>query len=142
MILFHVTMAAEEAAAAAEEVKAAAAVVEVVAVAAMEKAVIKVYMNGSKSRPKILKFLIRVLKLMVPYEVIEKIVNKSTSKRRVKAMKIAATSPGVISVAIEGEEKNQLVVTGERFDAVNLASVLKRNVGFAQVISFGPDKKE
>ncbi|KAL2496650.1 heavy metal-associated isoprenylated plant protein 41-like [Forsythia ovata] len=107
-----------------------------------EKAVIKVHMNGPKCRPKILKFLIHVLKLMVPYELREKFVNKSTSKRRIKAMEIAATSPGVISVAIDGEDKNQLVVTGEGFDAVNLATVLKKNVGLAQVISFGPDKKE
>ncbi|CAA2967694.1 Hypothetical predicted protein [Olea europaea subsp. europaea] len=107
----------------------------------MKKAVIKVSMNGPRCRPKILKFLAHVLKLMVPYEVIWKIGNKSTSKRRKKAMEIAATSPGVLSIAIQGDEKDQLVVTGEGFDSVKLTMVLRKEVGFASVISFGPDKK-
>lgn len=55
-------------------------------------------MNGPRCRPKILKFLVHVLKLMVPYEVIWKIGNKSTSKRRKKAMEIAATSPGLCKI--------------------------------------------
>lgn len=48
---------------------------------------------------------------------------------------------GVLSIAIQGDEKDQLVVTGEGFDSVKLTMVLRKEVGFASVISFGPDKK-
>ncbi|KAK6154236.1 hypothetical protein DH2020_008484 [Rehmannia glutinosa] len=79
---------------------------------------------------------------MMPYEIIWK--NKrsiSTAKIRIKAMKIAVASPGVVSVAIQGEEKNQLVVTGEGIDAVNLTKLIRQNVGFAQVLSLGPNEE-
>ncbi|KAK7291396.1 hypothetical protein RIF29_06505 [Crotalaria pallida] len=46
-------------------------------------------------------------------------------KCRSKALKIAAQEKGVSSVALEGEEKDKLVVTGE-VDAVCLASVLRK----------------
>ncbi|KAI3465931.1 hypothetical protein Pfo_022594 [Paulownia fortunei] len=103
-----------------------------------QKIVIKVWMDGKRCLPKALKIVIYVLKLMMPYEIIWKKRSISAAKIRIKAMKIAVTSPGVVSVAIQGEEKNQLVVTGEGIDAVNLTELLRQNVGFAEVLSLGP----
>ncbi|KAL0320484.1 UNVERIFIED_CONTAM: hypothetical protein Sradi_5309900 [Sesamum radiatum] len=85
-----------------------------------------------------MKILIYVLKLMMPYDIIWKKSSISTAKITKKAMKIAVISPGVASVALTGEEKNQLVITGEGVDAVNLTRKIRQNVGFAEVLSVGP----
>ncbi|KAL2247239.1 UNVERIFIED_CONTAM: hypothetical protein Sindi_2576200, partial [Sesamum indicum] len=45
----------------------------------------------------------------------------------------------VASVALTGEEKNQLVVTGEGVDAVNLTRVIRQNIGFAEILSVEPE---
>lgn len=50
---------------------------------------------------------------------------------------------GVESAAITGEGKNQLEVVGE-IDAANLTSLLRKNLGQADLVSVGPaggDKK-
>ncbi|KAJ8567926.1 hypothetical protein K7X08_020648 [Anisodus acutangulus] len=66
------------------------------------------------------------------------------SKYRTKAFKIAVSQPGVESAAIQGEEKNQLEVVGE-IDAASLTSLLRKNLGQADLVSVGPagdgDKK-
>lgn len=41
---------------------------------------------------------------------------------------------GVQSVAIEGRERNHLVVVGEGLDAVSLTSYLRKKVGGAQIV--------
>lgn len=45
-------------------------------------------------------------------------------------------------VAIEGEEKNELMVMGEGICAAKLVTILRKKVGFAEVVSVGPVEKK
>ncbi|GMY30792.1 heavy metal-associated isoprenylated plant protein 47-like [Fagus crenata] len=56
-------------------------------------------------------------------------------KCRTKAMKIAATTDGVNSVAIEGSDKDQLVVIGEGVDSANLTCSLRKKLCHATLLS-------
>ncbi|KAK3004433.1 hypothetical protein RJ639_020044, partial [Escallonia herrerae] len=69
-------------------------------------------------------------------------VSMNDQKSRSKAMKIAVGSNGVESAALKGEGKNQLEVVGDGIDAVVLTTLLRKNVGFAVLVSVGPDKKD
>ncbi|KAJ4837233.1 hypothetical protein Tsubulata_027962 [Turnera subulata] len=73
-------------------------------------------------------------------------VSMPCEKCRTKALKIAAISQGVISVALEGgDEKDKVVVIGERVDAAGLTSRLKKKVNDASIWSVEevkPPKKE
>ncbi|KAK3025523.1 hypothetical protein RJ639_042058 [Escallonia herrerae] len=60
-------------------------------------------------------------------------------KSRSKATKIAV---GVESTALKGEGKNQLEVVGDGIDAVILTMLLRKNVGFEELDSVGPDEKD
>lgn len=42
---------------------------------------------------------------------------------------------GVTSVAIEGEDKSQVVVTGEEVDSACLTRSLRKKVGYATIVS-------
>ncbi|CAL1393006.1 unnamed protein product [Linum trigynum] len=64
-------------------------------------------------------------------------------KCRTRALTIAVSVARVESVTIM-EEKNEIAVTGEGIDAVTLACLLRKKVGFADVLSVAdvkPDKK-
>ncbi|KAK1391429.1 HMA domain-containing protein [Heracleum sosnowskyi] len=63
-------------------------------------------------------------------------------KSRTKAMQIAATVFGVESVALKGADKDQLEVIGEGIDTVELAKLLRKKVGGADLLSVGPAKEE
>ena len=63
-------------------------------------------------------------------------------KSRTKAMKIAATAFGVQSVALSGDAKDQIEVTGEGIDTVELAKLLRKKIGSGDLISVGPAKAE
>ncbi len=41
-------------------------------------------------------------------------------------------------MAIEGEENSQIVVVGDNIDSVNLTSLLRKKVGFAELASVSP----
>uniref|UniRef100_A0A2N9FJ52 HMA domain-containing protein n=1 Tax=Fagus sylvatica TaxID=28930 RepID=A0A2N9FJ52_FAGSY len=56
-------------------------------------------------------------------------------KCRAKAMKIAAKADGVISVAVEGSDKDQLVVIGEGVDSANLTCSLRKKLCYATLLS-------
>ncbi|KAL1562845.1 hypothetical protein AAHA92_05375 [Salvia divinorum] len=99
-----------------------------------QKIVIKVCLDGRRYLPKPLKIVIYMLKLIFPYDIIWK-RRISTAKLRKKAMEIAVVSKGVESVTFEIDEKNQLVVTGKDIDTVKLTKSLRRNVGFAHILS-------
>ncbi|KAM3395849.1 heavy metal-associated isoprenylated plant protein 39 [Capsicum galapagoense] len=58
-------------------------------------------------------------------------------KYRTKAFKIAVSQSGVESAAIKGDDKNQLEVVGE-IDAAALTSLLRKNLGQADLVSVGP----
>ncbi|XP_059442237.1 heavy metal-associated isoprenylated plant protein 47-like [Corylus avellana] len=59
----------------------------------------------------------------------------NSDKSRTKAMKIAATTDGVSSVAIEGSEKDQLVVSGQGVDSANLTRSLRKKLCYATILS-------
>ncbi|KAK1405697.1 hypothetical protein POM88_005302 [Heracleum sosnowskyi] len=61
---------------------------------------------------------------------------------RTKALQIAATTCGVESAALSGDDKNEIVVTGEGIDTIELAKCLRKKIGGADVISVGPAKAE
>ncbi|KAK2986420.1 hypothetical protein RJ640_011858, partial [Escallonia rubra] len=61
------------------------------------------------------------------------------NEARTKAMKIAV---GVETAAVTGDKKDQIEVTGGWIDAVRLATLLRKKVGFAEVLSVDPEKKE
>ncbi|WMV39503.1 hypothetical protein MTR67_032888 [Solanum verrucosum] len=70
-------------------------------------------------------------------------LNGNDQKCRTKAFKIAVSQSGVESAAITGDGKNQLEVVGE-VDAAALTSLLRKNLGHADLVSVGPaggDKK-
>ncbi|GAB2293733.1 hypothetical protein Dimus_027945 [Dionaea muscipula] len=62
-------------------------------------------------------------------------VHMSCEKCRTKAMKVAATTSGVNSVALQGNDKDQLVVMGDKVDSACLATTLKKKVGHAMIVS-------
>ncbi|XP_058082394.1 heavy metal-associated isoprenylated plant protein 47-like [Magnolia sinica] len=67
-------------------------------------------------------------------------VQMNCQKCRTKAMEIAASAEGVISVTIDGE-KEQVVVVGEEVDSIDLMSRL-RKVGYTNLISVEEVKPE
>ncbi|KAI4305583.1 hypothetical protein L6164_028942 [Bauhinia variegata] len=70
-------------------------------------------------------------------------VSMNDSKSRSKALKIAVGVCGVETAALKGEEKDQIEVTGEDIDAVELTTLLRKGIGFSELVSVGPvEKKE
>ncbi|KAG6690064.1 hypothetical protein I3842_11G205100 [Carya illinoinensis] len=69
-------------------------------------------------------------------------VQMTCDKCRTKAMKIAATSSGVISVGIQGPDKDQLVVTGEGVDSACLTRSLKKKLCYATILTVEEVKPE
>lgn len=49
---------------------------------------------------------------------------------------------GVESVALKGDDKDQIEVIGEGIDTVELAKCLRKHVGHADLVSVGPFKEE
>lgn len=65
-------------------------------------------------------------------------VSMNCSKSRTKAMKIAVSVLGVTSAEIQGHEKNQIAVTGEGIDSIFLTKLIRKKVGFTELISVTP----
>ncbi|KAH7861710.1 hypothetical protein Vadar_029750 [Vaccinium darrowii] len=65
-------------------------------------------------------------------------------KSRTKALKIAVGVHGVESAALAGQDKNQIEVIGDGIDSVALTTLLRKNVGFSELVSVGPvpEKKD
>ncbi|KAL3821337.1 hypothetical protein ACJIZ3_007242 [Penstemon smallii] len=68
-------------------------------------------------------------------------VSMNNNKSRAKALKIAVGVPGVESVGLIGEGKNQMQVVGEGIDSVQLTRLLRKKFEYAELISVGEDKK-
>ncbi|KAL4598757.1 hypothetical protein ACB092_11G079900 [Castanea dentata] len=62
-------------------------------------------------------------------------------KARRKAMKIAVGLSGVESLALKGQNRDQIEVKGE-IDPVKLVALLRKKVGHADIVSVAEDKKE
>ncbi|XP_037434460.1 disease resistance protein Pik-1-like [Triticum dicoccoides] len=69
-------------------------------------------------------------------------VQMASSRCRSRALALVAATPGVDSVALAGDGKDQVVVVGHGVDSVKLASALRRKVGHAQLLQVGDAKKE
>ncbi|KAK1267782.1 hypothetical protein QJS04_geneDACA013820 [Acorus gramineus] len=67
-------------------------------------------------------------------------VQMSCEKCRSKALETAAKVEGVYSVAIQGKEKDQVVVIGDGVDAVRLTNLLRKKLGKADIITLGEAK--
>ncbi|XP_058112913.1 disease resistance protein Pik-1-like [Magnolia sinica] len=68
----------------------------------------------------------------------QKIVMKvpmNDPKSRSKAMKTAVGIHGVISATLEGGNKEELVVVGEGVDSVVLTTLLRKKMGFTELVS-------
>nr|XP_023874662.1 heavy metal-associated isoprenylated plant protein 47-like [Quercus suber]POE83270.1 heavy metal-associated isoprenylated plant protein 47 [Quercus suber] len=66
----------------------------------------------------------------------------TSDKCRTKAMKIAAKTRGVISVALEGSDKDQLAVIGEDVDSAKLTCLLGKKLCYASILSVEEMKPE
>ncbi|WJZ99784.1 hypothetical protein VitviT2T_018200 [Vitis vinifera] len=71
-------------------------------------------------------------------------VTMNGEKSRSKSLKVAVGVAGVESAALQGQEKNQIEVIGEGIDAVALTTLLRKKVGFAELVSVSVvgEKKE
>ncbi|KAK1575447.1 hypothetical protein Q3G72_005546 [Acer saccharum] len=58
-------------------------------------------------------------------------------KSRSRALKIAVGSSGVESVALKGDDKNQIEITGDGIDAAELTRLLRKKIGHAVLESVG-----
>ncbi|KAJ9560838.1 hypothetical protein OSB04_005998 [Centaurea solstitialis] len=64
-------------------------------------------------------------------------VDMSNYKKTRKALMVAARLSGVESVALIGSYKDQIMVTGEGIDSVELTMLLRKGVGCTDLVSVG-----
>ncbi|XVF71691.1 hypothetical protein PTKIN_Ptkin12aG0060200 [Pterospermum kingtungense] len=72
-------------------------------------------------------------------------VTMNGDKSRSKALKIAVGLSGVESASLKGNEKSQIEITGDGVDPVELTSLLRKKVGYAELVSVsavGGEKKK
>ncbi|KAA8526649.1 hypothetical protein F0562_008148 [Nyssa sinensis] len=71
-------------------------------------------------------------------------VSMNGQKSRSKALRIAVGVSGVESAALQGQDKSQIEVTGDGVDAITLTTLIRKNVGYAELVSVSPvgEKKE
>ncbi|XP_023752171.1 heavy metal-associated isoprenylated plant protein 47 [Lactuca sativa] len=65
-------------------------------------------------------------------------VTMNTEKKIRKALKIAVSLSGVESASFVGSDKTQIAVTGEDVDSVELTTLLRKGVGYTELLSVGP----
>ncbi|KAK4748045.1 hypothetical protein SAY87_014631 [Trapa incisa] len=70
-------------------------------------------------------------------KIVLKVEKHNCAKCRRKALQLSAQSYGVNFVGIDGEK---IVVKGDEVDAVGLVRVLRKKVGWTDLISMGEDK--
>ncbi|CAL1407996.1 unnamed protein product [Linum trigynum] len=64
-------------------------------------------------------------------------VSMNKEKSRSKAMRIVVGVHGVDSASMAGPEKTQIEVTGDGIDSVALVTLLRKKVGFSELVSVG-----
>lgn len=71
-------------------------------------------------------------------------VSMNGNKSRSKALKLTVSHSGVESVGLGGQDKNQIEVTGEGIDAATLTALIRKKMGFAELVSVTPvaEKKD
>nr|GEW60171.1 hypothetical protein [Tanacetum cinerariifolium] len=73
---------------------------------------------------------------MAKQKIVVKLTMENHKKSR-KAMKIAVNVCGVESVAFDGSNKEQITITGEGIDSVKLTRLLRKRVGYTELVSVG-----
>ncbi|KAI3769469.1 hypothetical protein L6452_00572 [Arctium lappa] len=74
---------------------------------------------------------------MAKQNIVVKVAMFDNKKTR-KAMKIVVGVSGVESAALIGSDKDQIKVTGEGIDSVELVMLLRKRVGCTELVSVGP----
>ncbi|XP_024967805.1 heavy metal-associated isoprenylated plant protein 47-like isoform X2 [Cynara cardunculus var. scolymus] len=74
---------------------------------------------------------------MAKQKIVVKVTMNSEKKSR-KALKIAVSLCGVESASFVGSDKDQIAVTGEGIDSVELTTLLRKGVGYTELVSVGP----
>ncbi|KAI3753546.1 hypothetical protein L2E82_25601 [Cichorium intybus] len=74
---------------------------------------------------------------MAKQKIVVKVTMTSEKKTR-KALKIAVSISGVESASFAGSDKDQIAVTGEGIDSVELTTLLRKGVGYTELLSVGP----
>ncbi|CAI9294940.1 unnamed protein product [Lactuca saligna] len=74
---------------------------------------------------------------MAKQKIVVKVTMNNEKKIR-KALKIAVSLSGVESASFVGSDKTQIAVTGEHVDSVELATLLRKGVGYTELLSVGP----
>ncbi|KAF5201898.1 Heavy metal-associated isoprenylated plant protein [Thalictrum thalictroides] len=71
-------------------------------------------------------------------KVVIKIFSMNDTRSRRKAMEIAVSIPGVTSVELQGDEKNQIAIIGEGIDSTCLTIKIRKKVGYTEIVSITP----
>jgi hypothetical protein len=61
---------------------------------------------------------------------------------RTKALRIAVSVKGVQAASLTGKDNDEIEVKGEGIDTVKLATIIRKKVGHAEIVSVKEDKKE
>ncbi|XP_012442899.1 heavy metal-associated isoprenylated plant protein 47 isoform X3 [Gossypium raimondii] len=69
-------------------------------------------------------------------------VQMNCEKCRTQALRIAAASQGVTSVAIQRQEKDELMVVGDGVDSVKLTRCLRKKLHYATILTIEEIKDE
>ncbi|XP_010519316.1 PREDICTED: uncharacterized protein LOC104798810 [Tarenaya hassleriana] len=87
----------------------------------------------SETLQKLLLFFNKCKAIMAKVIVMK--VHMRCERCRTLALKTAAKAYGVTSVRLAGEDRERVIVEGDRVDAVDVAKSLRKNVGFTQILS-------
>ncbi|XP_057980049.1 heavy metal-associated isoprenylated plant protein 47-like [Malania oleifera] len=71
-------------------------------------------------------------------KVVIKISADLNGKIKPKALKIAVSMSGIESVALQGDNNDQIVLTGNGIDVVSLTTRMKKRLGYAELQSVTP----
>ncbi|CAI9283095.1 unnamed protein product [Lactuca saligna] len=74
---------------------------------------------------------------MAKQKIVVKVTMNNEKKAR-KALQIAVSLSGVESASFVGSDKDQIAVTGEGIDPVELTTMLRKGVGYTELVSVGP----
>ncbi|KAK1295990.1 hypothetical protein QJS10_CPB15g01131 [Acorus calamus] len=71
---------------------------------------------------------------MVKQKVVMK-VSMNGPKSRTRALQAVAAAPGVISAALEGDDRSKVVVIGEGIDSIALTMLLRKKLEHAELLT-------
>ncbi|KAE8075483.1 hypothetical protein FH972_014198 [Carpinus fangiana] len=61
---------------------------------------------------------------------------------RTKAMRIAVSIKEVEATSLKGQDKDQIEVKGEGIDTVKLATIIRKKIGHAEIVSVAARRQE